>query len=49
MNKKYLAMLLMLLGVLTQFTNAQKVITENGTGKIDGYDYSLWKDRVILK
>jgi len=45
MDKKYLAMLLVLFGVLTGFTNSQKVITENGTGKIDGYDYSLWKDR----
>ena len=45
MRKKHLAMLLVLFGALTQFINTQKVITENGTGNIDGYNYSLWKDR----
>ena len=45
MNKKHLAVLLVLFGVLTEFINTQKVITENGTGNIDGYNYSLWKDR----
>ena len=45
MRRKHLAMLLVLFGVLTQFINTQKVITENGTGNIDGYNYSLWKDR----
>ena len=45
MNKYYLVLLLALFGVLTEFTNTQKVITENGTGNIEGYNYSLWKDR----
>ena len=45
MNKKYLAVLLVLFGVLTEFTNTQQVITENRTGQIDGYSYELWKDR----
>ena len=44
MNKKYLAVLLVLFGVLTEFTNTQQVITENRTGQIDGYSYELWKD-----
>jgi endo-1,4-beta-xylanase len=33
-----------LLGVLTEFTNTQQVITEKRTGQIDGYNYELWKD-----
>ena len=44
MNKKYLAVLLVLFGVLTEFTNTQQVLTENRTGQIDGYSYELWKD-----
>ena len=44
MNKKYIAVLLVLFGVLTEFTNTQQVITENRTGQIDGYSYELWKD-----
>ena len=44
MNKKATCLLLVLFGLLSQFINTQKVITENQTGKIDGYDYELWKD-----
>ena len=41
MNKKYLSILLVLLGVLIELGNTQKVITENGSGSFEGYNYSL--------
>ena len=44
MNKKFLSLILVLFGLLTEFTNTQNVITENKTGQIDGYSYELWKD-----
>ena len=44
MNKKVFSLLFVLLGLLTEFTNTQKVLTENATGQIDGYSYELWKD-----
>ena len=44
MNKKYLALILVIFGLLTEFTNTQQVLTENATGMIDGYNYELWKD-----
>ena len=43
MNRKYLSLLLILLGILTEYTNTQ-TLTENATGQIDGYNYELWKD-----
>ena len=44
MNKKYLSLLLILLWLLTQYTNSQQVLTENAVGQVDGYSYELWKD-----
>ena len=44
MNKRFLSLILVLFGLLTEFTNTQNVITENKTGQIDGYSYELWKD-----
>ena len=44
MNKKVFCVILVLFGILTEFTNSQNVITENKTGQIDGYSYELWKD-----
>ena len=44
MNKKYLSLLLILLGLLTQYTNSQQVLTENAVGQVDGNSYELWKD-----
>ena len=44
MKKKFLSLILVLFGLLTEFTNTQNVITENKTGQIDGYSYELWKD-----
>ena len=44
MNKKFLSLILVLFGLLTEFINTQNVITENKTGQIDGYSYELWKD-----
>lgn len=44
MNRKYLAVILVLFGALTEFINTQQVLTENRTGQIDGYSYELWKD-----
>ena len=43
MNRKYLSLLLILLGILAEYTNTQ-TLTENATGQIDGYNYELWKD-----
>ena len=45
MNKKYLSLLLIILGILTEYTNTQ-TLTENATGQIDGYNYELWKEMV---
>lgn len=44
MNKKFLSLILVLFGLLTELANTQNVITENKTGQIDGYSYELWKD-----
>ena len=44
MNKKVICLFMVLLGLLTEFTNTQKVLTGNATGQIDGYSYELWKD-----
>jgi endo-1,4-beta-xylanase len=49
MKKKYLSVLLVLLGVLIELGNTQKVITENGSGSFEGYNYSLWKDSGNIK
>ena len=44
MNKKFLTFILVILGIITEFTNAQQTITENATGMVDGLNYELWKD-----
>ena len=44
MNKKVLCLVIVLLGLLTEFANTQRTLTENATGQIDGYSYELWKD-----
>ena len=43
--KKSLYLSLVLLGVLTELINTQKMtLSENKSGIIDGYSYELWKD-----
>ena len=43
--RKSLCLSLVLLGLLTELINTQKMtLTENKAGTIDGYSYELWKD-----
>ena len=44
MNKTVSCLLLVLFGLLTEFSNSQRQIIENEKGQIDGYSYEFWKD-----